>query len=295
MPNPKQVEEYYGDMTDFINANSGLDPLSVDQVKAICRMTKKMPRPWKTHETHETANLTSQRRQIDRPAMQCTARSSRTGERCKAYSIRGGNVCRVHGGSSPKVVAAARRRLLAAADPTAARLIGLALDNGHADAIALAASNSVLDRAGLNAKAEVEITAKPYEQIFESMSVEVGSRSEYRRSQGIEDEPEVLPALSGADPLADELDDQDDSRCDVIDVEIDDDLAGTTTLDERESRSAGHSAAQPSWASPEPPEPSPFGPSPEQPPGNALVPFDEAVAQQAQMRRSIVSHRVTRR
>jgi hypothetical protein len=49
-----------------------------------------------------------------------------------------------------------------------------------------------LDRGGLGAKAEIEITAKPYEQIFEAMEAG-GSRAEYRRSIGIEDEPKLIP------------------------------------------------------------------------------------------------------
>jgi hypothetical protein len=41
----------------------------------------------------------------------CKAHSSRTGERCKRWAIRGGTVCSTHGGRSPAVKAAARRRL----------------------------------------------------------------------------------------------------------------------------------------------------------------------------------------
>lgn len=33
--------------------------------------------------------------------MQCTARSKRTGERCKAQAMKGKDKCRMHGGSTP--------------------------------------------------------------------------------------------------------------------------------------------------------------------------------------------------
>lgn len=53
-----------------------------------------------------------------------------------------------------------------------------------------------MDRAGLNAKAEVELSVKPYEQIFIQME-SGGSRADWRKSQGIEEpeEQRALPAL----------------------------------------------------------------------------------------------------
>lgn len=33
----------------------------------------------------------------------CTAKTKRTDDRCKNYAIRGGNVCRIHGGGAPQV------------------------------------------------------------------------------------------------------------------------------------------------------------------------------------------------
>ena len=41
----------------------------------------------------------------------CTAKSSRTGKPCKKLPIRGGYVCRTHGGSAPQVRQKANRRL----------------------------------------------------------------------------------------------------------------------------------------------------------------------------------------
>src|ERR1019366_9474335 len=42
---------------------------------------------------------------------QCTAKSKRSGERCRCYPMQGGTVCRTHGGAAGQVRAAARRRL----------------------------------------------------------------------------------------------------------------------------------------------------------------------------------------
>ncbi len=45
-----------------------------------------------------------------RPARRCSARRH-GGLPCRAYAIAGGSVCRMHGGGSPAVQAAARRRV----------------------------------------------------------------------------------------------------------------------------------------------------------------------------------------
>lgn len=42
----------------------------------------------------------------------CVARSSRTGERCKKYAIRGSTVCGSHGGRAPHVRRAAAKRVV---------------------------------------------------------------------------------------------------------------------------------------------------------------------------------------
>lgn len=49
------------------------------------------------------------------PAIKCSAKSSRTGQPCGKWAVRGSNVCGTHGGSAPQVRAAARRRLQALA------------------------------------------------------------------------------------------------------------------------------------------------------------------------------------
>ena len=93
--------------------------------------------------------------------MRCTARSKRTGERCRLPSMLGGNVCRSHGGAAPQTRAKAQRRLQQAADVLVQRLLSFALDGRVADPVALAAIRDALDRAGLNPKTAIEIEVKP--------------------------------------------------------------------------------------------------------------------------------------
>lgn len=93
--------------------------------------------------------------------MLCKAKTGQ-GKACKAHAIAGGVVCRVHGGSAPQVIAAARHRILLAADPAAARLISIALARGRDKKVepkdSLVAIRELLNRAGLVApgKALVE-------------------------------------------------------------------------------------------------------------------------------------------
>jgi hypothetical protein len=96
----------------------------------------------------------------------CTARRS-DGEPCRRYAARGGNVCRVHGGAAPQVLAKARERISLAADRMARELLGIAT-GAESEAVKLAAVKDALDRAGLSAKTavEVDVSVKPYEEVF---------------------------------------------------------------------------------------------------------------------------------
>lgn len=106
-----------------------------------------------------------------RPERRCTAHSSRTGDRCKNVAIKGGKVCRYHGGNAPHVIANARARLQNAADLMARELLGIAL-TADAESVKLTAIRDALDRAGLKAPSEVVLSqgeSKPYETVFESI------------------------------------------------------------------------------------------------------------------------------
>ena len=76
----------------------------------------------------------------------CTAKSKRSQRRCRRAAIRGGTVCPMHGGGSPKVKLAARDRLNALVDPAIATL-GRAVKSGNKE-LALTAARDLLDRCG---------------------------------------------------------------------------------------------------------------------------------------------------
>ncbi len=79
--------------------------------------------------------------------MRCTAHlRDGSGRQCKKPAKKGMNICGSHGGSAPQTIAAAERRLLAAADPAAAELVELAL-NGETPSVKLGAIKELLERA----------------------------------------------------------------------------------------------------------------------------------------------------
>jgi hypothetical protein len=81
--------------------------------------------------------------------MKCTGHKS-NGEICGAWAIKGGSVCRVHGGSAPQVKDAARMRLLALVDPALAAMAReLKRKTKAPNAAAIQAARDILDRAGL--------------------------------------------------------------------------------------------------------------------------------------------------
>lgn len=93
-------------------------------------------------------------------SVRCRAQSKTTGEQCGQPAIRGGAVCRYHGGGAPQVKEAARIRLLMAADLAAGELVRQMMGKGKklTDADRRAAAIAILDRAGLKPTEKVELT-----------------------------------------------------------------------------------------------------------------------------------------
>ena len=89
--------------------------------------------------------------------MLCTAKRS-NGLKCKAQAITGAKVCRVHGGSAPQVIAAARRRLLLLIDPALGVLARAVRTRSsrkwEPSSQEIAAAREVLTRAGVTAVLE---------------------------------------------------------------------------------------------------------------------------------------------
>jgi hypothetical protein len=110
------------------------------------------------------------------------------------------------------VQAAAKRRLQQATDALAARLLGIALDEGTSEAVRLAAIRDALDRGGVTAKAAIEVEVGPtpaFQQIFEGIARGVG-----RDGKPAPTLPN-RPALATADPG------------EIVDAEIVTDPAGS--------------------------------------------------------------------
>ncbi|BBX30952.1 hypothetical protein MMAG44476_37763 [Mycolicibacterium mageritense DSM 44476 = CIP 104973] len=156
---------------------------------------------------------------VQRHQRKCTAHKT-NGQPCERWAIAGGRVCPSHGGRAAQVRRKARQRLEEATDRMAKELLRMAVDPGVSDAVKLRAITEALDRGNLSAKTEIEVSAKPFEQIAESaaMTLEITSRAEFRRAQGTEDgesdDDDPLASLHAADVAKATVDES--RRCDEI-------------------------------------------------------------------------------
>ena len=91
-----------------------------------------------------------------RPINACTAHKT-NGDPCGNRAIRGGSVCRFHGGAAPQVRRAAFVRLVMESDPAAAELIAIYKDKRNPIAVRLRAIEGILDRAGITARQEIDV------------------------------------------------------------------------------------------------------------------------------------------
>lgn len=111
----------------------------------------------------------------------CSAHRT-NGDECRAPAIKGGTVCRVHGGSAGHVKAAAERRLLEAVDPLITELLRLALDDDNETRVRLLAIRDALDRAGLGAVRKSEITVEDAMAVIDAeiarLELELGIEAE---------------------------------------------------------------------------------------------------------------------
>lgn len=103
--------------------------------------------------------------------VKCTARRT-NGKPCGRFAIQGGSVCATHGGSAPQVRAKAKRRLDAFADQAVQGLLNLA-QYADSEAVRLAALRDALDRIGVTAKIDIELTLQPWQQLIDGIVGEV--------------------------------------------------------------------------------------------------------------------------
>jgi len=96
---------------------------------------------------------------------QCTAKSKRTGERCRGRPIRGGTVCWKHGGAAPQVRAKAEEQLRLARDELMELLLGIARDTTQTASDRLRAITWALERAGFKGAVGVDLTVVPAWQL----------------------------------------------------------------------------------------------------------------------------------
>ena len=253
---------YYEKYTRFVNERSGLDPLTVDQVRTVLKAAKIMKPP---EQPHDRRNLMVDLATGD---TQCTARSKQTGKRCRRPSSLGSNVCRSHGSAAPQTRAKAQRRLQQAADVLVQRLLSFAIDGKVDDPVALRAIMDALDRAGMKPGVDIDVTLKPFHQVFEQM--EMGGNRSVFRGEEIEPEQHALPV-------------GDDEAIDVEIVPDDEDLFPLP-----EPQPEPYNGLEDDSE----PQPSPFNVKP--PPIDGLLSYDAAVSAAATMRRNAVSHRAHR-
>jgi hypothetical protein len=132
---------------------------------------------------------------------QCAATCKRTGSRCTKLAMKGGRVCRVHGGGAPQVKKSARERLEALVDPainTLRTVIRTGLKTGDTPS-AVRASLGILDRTGFHPSQAVELSgndSKPlhieeYISLLDHATIEekrtileILDRAEERRERG---------------------------------------------------------------------------------------------------------------
>ncbi len=201
----------------------------------------------------------------------------KNGDQCKRPCWAASAVCGHHGARAPQARRKAQQRIAEAADRMARLLLKMASDENTSETVKLRAITEALDRAGISAKTsvEIEVSQKPYEQVLDGIvgQLEITSRADYRRSQGMEDETD------DADPLAQlqahdiaKATREDSPYLDVAVVDVSDSDAGGQT-DTRGRRAWPASERTAGEATPSRP---------------GLLPIVDAVEQAADLRRARV-------
>lgn len=97
----------------------------------------------------------------------CTARR-RSGTECKNWAIRGGNVCRMHGGGAPQVKKKAAQRIAEAADDAAALLVQFMEDPKNDLKVRTQIAQDLLNRAGYAGTKSVDLTVSRFDELVET-------------------------------------------------------------------------------------------------------------------------------
>ena len=100
----------------------------------------------------------------------CKARGKTSKKPCGNPPMRGQSVCRMHGGATASSRAAAKERILAAADMAAAQLINFMNSSDVPYPVRLAAARDLLDRADLTGKTTVEVSLAPWQEVLQGLA-----------------------------------------------------------------------------------------------------------------------------
>ena len=130
----------------------------------------------------------------------CTAKT-RDGDLCKNAPMMGQRTCRMHGGSTQASRAKAQERILAAADPAAAKLVSLMQDKRVPHNVQLAAARDLLDRAGLASAQEITLKIPAYLQDIEGLLVDVLEPEDIVDAELVEDEGDPLQLVDRSETV----------------------------------------------------------------------------------------------
>lgn len=110
---------------------------------------------------------------------------------CLGWRIPGLTVCVKHGGGPQHVLAAAKRRLLAAVDPAIGHLINIAVRDGVDPEVRLRAIVQILDRVGIRGGVEVSVETPEWQAMLRDLFGGSGSPTPPVQA-------EVAPAVAAA-------------------------------------------------------------------------------------------------
>lgn len=105
------------------------------------------------------------------------------GSRCRKRRLRGAEVCVSHGANLPNVKKNAQMRLLAASDLVAKELVDIALSRKEETPDRIRAANSVLDRAGVDAKQTMTVEVKPWQQSLVDLEAKIISKKAKKKAK----------------------------------------------------------------------------------------------------------------
>ena len=130
----------------------------------------------------------------DPDRVECGARTS-DGDPCKNPPMLGGKRCRMHGGAAPQVKRKAHERLAKRVPEMLRKLRDLTEDDSVPPQVRLAAIRDWLDRAGIDRKIEVEVSAtNPFEEMIAGVVASVSEEAQVANHLDYAERADVIDA-----------------------------------------------------------------------------------------------------